>query len=110
MKKTSDLQYSSLKMQTYLDKQYPLHSKVIFQCRAKILDIKEHRTYKYDDDVCRGCGMAGETFEHILNCPGVQQEETKQTLTAFTIMENLDENEILWAVQRICRFMDKIDS
>ena len=111
MKKTSDLRYSSLKMQTYLNKQYPQHSKVIFQCRAKILDIKEHRTYKYDDDICRGCGTAGETIEHILNCPGIQQQEdTKQTLITFTMMENLDESEILWAVQRICRFMDKIDS
>ena len=67
-KKTSQLQYSSLKLQPYMQKMNVENTRVLFQCRAKTLDIKDHRQYKYEDRMCRKCNDADETIEHILNC------------------------------------------
>ena len=33
-----------------------------------MLDIKTHCSYKFNDTVCRGCGVKEETFDHIINC------------------------------------------
>ena len=32
------------------------------------MDIKDHRSYKYKDTVCRKCGVEEETVQHITNC------------------------------------------
>ena len=68
LQKTSDLQYQSLKVQDYLLKLPPHQARGIFRWRSKTLDIKTHRTYKYDNTLCRGCGNCEETAEHVVNC------------------------------------------
>ena len=57
LKKTKNLQYKSLHLQEYLRCMFPNQSKLIFKARSRTLDIKEHRSYKYDNLVCRGCGF-----------------------------------------------------
>ena len=44
-------------------------SKIIFRCRSKTLNIKEHMQYKYKENMhCRWCGISEETLCHIVNC------------------------------------------
>ena len=71
--RTGNLSFSSMNPQTYLEELYPNQAKVIIQCRSKTLDIKEFRQYIYHDLICRKCGNADETIEHIVNC-GFQEE------------------------------------
>ena len=66
--KTSSLHYTALKPQDYLSHLYPKQARIIFQCRSKTLDIKVHRSYKFNDRVCRKCGIDEETIQHITNC------------------------------------------
>ena len=68
LKKTSELRYQKLETQEYLLKMFPSQAKTIFKWRSKTLDIKTHSTFKYNDTVCRGCGIAEETVDHIINC------------------------------------------
>ena len=68
LKKTSELRYQKLETQGYLLKMFPSQAKTIFKWRSKTLDIKTHSTFKYHDTVCRGCGIAEETVDHIINC------------------------------------------
>ena len=68
MKKTADVDYQAFGTQDYLLKLYPPHAKAIFKWRSKTLDIKTHSTYKYEDTLCRGCGSAEESVEHVMNC------------------------------------------
>ena len=43
-------------------------SQVIFKLRGKTLDIKTHKNWKYEDDLCVGCGERSETVEELLTC------------------------------------------
>ena len=45
-------------------------SKLIFKARGKTLDIKTYKKWKYDDDLCVGCGVNVETVDEILTCTG----------------------------------------
>ena len=67
-KKTSFLSYERLQPQDYLNHLYPCQARTIFQCRSKTLDIKDHRSYKYKDRLCRKCGINEETVQHVTNC------------------------------------------
>ena len=67
-KKTSALIFPALEAQDYLNHLYPAQARIVFQCRSKTLDIKDHRSYKYKDTVCRKCGVEEETVQHITNC------------------------------------------
>lgn len=66
--KTRNLQFNNLKVQEYLKCLFPQQSRLIFQCRSKILDIKQYRSYKYSDNICRGCKQYDEVLTHIVNC------------------------------------------
>ena len=65
-----DIEYSELKMQEYLpdgDRNTNI-SKLIFKARGKILDIKLHKKWKYEDKTCSGCQVNEESGEEILRC------------------------------------------
>ena len=59
-----------LELQEYLmDGNKNIHtSKFIFKARAKTLDIKTHKGWKYDDKTCIGCNVREETGNEILSC------------------------------------------
>ena len=68
--KILDINYSELKMQDYLadgDRNTNI-SKLIFKARGKILDIKLHKKWKFEDKICSGCGINEESGEEILHC------------------------------------------
>ena len=67
-KKTSTLTFPAFETQDYLNHLYPNQARIVFQCRSKTLDIKDHRSYKYKDTLCRKCGIENETVQHITNC------------------------------------------
>ena len=81
LKKTADLSYQKFETQEYLLKMFPSQAKTIFKWRSKTLDIKTHLTYKYTDTLCRGCGIAEESVDHVINCgvsSAVVAEETSR--------------------------------
>ena len=107
LKKTSDLSYQKFATQDYLLKMFPNQARTIFKWRSKTLDIKTHSTFKYTDAVCRGCKIAEENVDHIINCGesscviveeitrlGTVSPETRTTLQALTkkIMSFIEEH------------------
>ena len=68
--KISHLKYSSLKMQEYLleGNKNTYISRLIFKARGRNLDIKTHKKWKYDDDLCVGCGKNVESEEELITC------------------------------------------
>ena len=67
LSKTKDLRYQGFKTQPYLLHLYPHHANVIMKCRAKCLDIKSHRPFKYTNKICRSSYEEEETLSHISN-------------------------------------------
>ena len=72
--------------------------------RSKTLDIKTHRTFKFHDTVCRGCGVEEETLEHLVNC-GISPSEH--------IVVNLEDicdskSEAVIFVERVQSFLEKV--
>ena len=67
-KRTQNIQYTKFETQEYIKVMYPGAAKIIFKCRAKTLNIKEHTQYKHGDCQCRWCGVCDETLEHVANC------------------------------------------
>ena len=68
--KIKHIGYEKLELQQYLmDGNKSIHtSKFIFKARAKTLDIKTHKGWKYDDKTCIGCNVREETGNEILTC------------------------------------------
>ena len=67
--KTKEIEYTKFIPQEYIIKLNPTHSRIIFQCRSKSLNIKEYQNYKYENGGhCRWCGVVDETLEHVVNC------------------------------------------
>ena len=57
---------------------------MIFKSRSKILEIKDHQSYRFTDKSCRRCGQEDETLQHIVNC---REEDYLDT----QIVYNLDD-------------------
>ena len=53
-------------------------SKLIYKCRGKTLDIKTHKSWKYEDKLCVGCNTNVETETELLSCDGFGNEEEDQ--------------------------------
>ena len=85
---------------------YPGQSKILFQCRSRTLDIKDHRAYKFDDRRCRGCGNNDETLEHVINCDGENGEHEEKLYVDFDVSAEWNDIEIMRCVQRISKFLD----
>ena len=79
--KIPNLNFEKLEMQDYFvdgncNKQI---AQVIYKARTQTLDIKTHRRWKYDDNICVGYNARQETIEEILSCTnlGDNNEETR---------------------------------
>ena len=56
MKKTRNINFSSLDMSQYLRENVKLSlTKIVFSLRSKTIDIKEYQPWKYSDDKCVKC-------------------------------------------------------
>ena len=51
--------------------------------RGKTLDIKEHKKWKYENNLCVGCGEKSESEIELLTCPGLceRKEENSENLS-----------------------------
>ena len=52
-------------------------SKVIYQARGQILDIKMQKKWKFDDKLCSGCNLEKESGEEILHCKSFGENSEK---------------------------------
>ena len=71
--KICDMQYKCLEVQEYLmegNKNTEI-SQTIFKLRGKTLEIKTQKKWRYEDDLCVGCGDRSETIEELLTCAGL---------------------------------------
>ena len=46
----------------------------IYKCRGKTLDLKTHKSWKYDDKLCLGCKYNVDTENKLLVCEGYCEE------------------------------------
>lgn len=85
--KIKNIEYKQLGIQEYLlEGNFNTElSKVIFKMRGKTLEIKDHKKWKYDDNLCVGCSTNIETENELLSCPGYCEKDEK-------IDENLSYN------------------
>ena len=71
--------YTALQPQKYFEYLKPADSRLYFSIRSGTLDIKAYRKYNYNDGdtICRLCGDADETVEHIVNqCKDIPRSRT----------------------------------
>ena len=103
-KKCGKWEYSSFQPKEYFKVLYPSQSRTLFMARSKTLDIKTHRTYKFHDTVCRGCGVEEETLEHLVNC-GISPSEH-----IIVNMEDICDSKVkaVIFVERVQSFMEKV--
>jgi uncharacterized protein YnzC (UPF0291/DUF896 family) len=66
--KTQHITYEEFSTQDYIKEMYPDMAKIVFKCRSRTLNIKDHTKYQNSDCTCRWCGVADETLEHVVNC------------------------------------------
>ena len=105
-KQTGMLEYTEFRTQTYLHKLYPNHSRTIFKCRSKTLNIKEFMQYKYrDENHCRWCGISDETLKHIVNC-GFNDENIEDI---EEILHGTDLQKLKLVAQRIEDFLERVE-
>ena len=84
--KISHLQYDKLEMQDYLldgNKNTEM-SKLIYKARSQCLDIKTQKKWKYQDQICVGCGKNPETGDEILTCVGYSDRKNDQVFENLT--------------------------
>jgi hypothetical protein len=43
---------------------------LIFKARGRNLDLKTHKKWRYEDDLCVGCGKNIESEEELIKCEG----------------------------------------
>ena len=86
--KIKDLQYSHLEIQEYLleGNENTEISKLIYKCRGKTLDIKTHKSWKYEDKLCVGCKTNVETENELLSCDGFGNEEEDQDTLSYNLV------------------------
>ena len=88
--KISDLKYEKLEMQEYLNdgNRNTRISKLIFKARARNLNIKIHKKWKYSDVICVGCGKNDETENELLVCSGFGNEKENEELSYSWLFDN----------------------
>ena len=85
MSKVGNIQYEKLEMQQYLYENTKTNiSQFIAKARAKTLDIKTHKSWKYDDRACSGCDKREESGDEILTCEAFGQYGENQVIPAYS--------------------------
>ena len=110
LKKTSCLQYKTLKVQEYWSSLYPSQAKHVFKWRSRTLDLKTHLTYKYSDTLCRSCKNCEETPEHALNCGVVGSSmDIKIDILSLDKVDDYTKSELKRMVMRLSSFMERVE-
>ena len=82
--KVANIIYDALEIQQYLSENKNTRiSKFIVKARAKSLDIKTHKSWKYEDRTCTGCKNREETGDEILLCEHFGKYEKSEKIPAY---------------------------
>ena len=106
--KTKDLVFTKFEKQPYLTHLYPSQAKIILQCRAKCLKIKDHRPFQFKNKICRWCNLEEETVDHIVNCIS----DEKVTPVCINNLDQLNQSvecTLVSFATRIINFLDMVD-
>ena len=109
LKKTTNLQYESLKPQEYWSYLYPSQSRLIFKWRSKTLDLKTHLTYKYSDSLCRLCKIDTETPEHAVNCGKADRMELNVDILNVNKTDDFTKSELKKLAIRMRSFLESVE-
>ena len=109
LKKTTNLQYESLKPQEYWSYLYPSQSRLIFKWRSKTLDLKTHLTYKYSDSLCRLCKLDIETPEHAVNCGKADRMEVDIDILNVNKTDDFTKSELKKLAIRMRSFLESVE-
>ena len=83
--KVGNIQYEKLEMQQYLYENTNTNiSKFITKARAKTLEIKTHKSWKYDDRECSGCKIREESGDEILTCESFGKYEENEEIPSYS--------------------------
>ncbi len=95
--------YEELKPQTYISLLIPVYTRIMFQIRTRVVDLKGVRKYKYEDNVCRLCGDENENINHVVNqCAAV-------TRTSEIYPFSNDESDMEEIAKRYTEFSRKVE-
>ena len=84
MSKVSNIKYDKFEMQQYLYENSNTNiSKFIAKARAKTLELKTHKSWKYDDKLCSGCNTREESGDEILTCEKFGKYQENETIVGF---------------------------
>ena len=105
-RKTNHLIYQKFEAQSYVTSLYPKQSRMIFKCRSRTLNIKDHMEYKFKDNQhCRWCGVSNETLQHIVNCGFESKIDDVEAV--LELGSNLDlMGEI---AERVAEFLERVE-
>ena len=106
--KTRTVVYNEFKCQPYLSHLYPSEAKTILKCRGRCLRIKTHRSYLFQNKVCRWCNLEDETLSHIVDCGMDCTMDTVDTDNIDCVDELLT-LKLLMLSSRVNRFLDMVD-
>ena len=88
--------------------------RTIFKARTRMLDIKNNFRGKYQGIKCRGCGMADETQEHVLEeCIKLHENNENKVTKEEIFSDNPDQNtktaeKIQYIMKQIERAVPKV--
>ena len=105
--RTKQLKYSKFATQEYIKNLYPNQSRIVFQCRSKTLNIKEHTDYQHQDNFCRWCGVCDETLDHVVNC-GINGDKIANVQEILTL--GTDTMTLGQIADRIEDFLSRIET
>ena len=81
----SNIKYEKLEMQHYLyENENTNISKFIVKARAKTLDIKTHKSWKFEDRIWTGCNVREESGDEILTCGQFGKYEENEIIPAYS--------------------------
>ena len=106
MSKVSNIKYEKLEMQQYLYENNNTNiSKFIAKARAKTLDIKTHKSWKFEDRLCTGCNIREESGDEILTCGQFGVYEENEIIPAYSWFFNEKTSDMIYCAKVMIKRM-----
>ena len=97
MSKIANINYERLELQQYLSENKNTKiSKLIAKARAKTLEIKTHKSWKYEDKLYSGCEIREESVDDILSCKKFEIYEEVEKMPKYEWLFGDDLRQMLY--------------
>ena len=107
MSKVYNIKYDKFEMQQYLyDNSNTNISKFIAKARAKSLELKTHKSWKYNDKLCSGCSMREESGDEILSCEKFGKYKENETIPAYSWLYGKNTNDMIYCAKVLMKRME----